>query len=1084
MKKKLVKPEPKPQPIEKQIVEGQQEEAPKEGEIIPILIKSLTGATLQTVISKQDPPMEIRQFLSESAETCYITHFDLYLGNVKLKDYVEPKFNPEIKSMDVIEMREVPYDEKASRYQLYRFRELLESRLDQLTISKPEGELPSAPDAQYPSFSTFIDEATETKELEESFDCDYSLSDSKFDSRVNFETEKFSLKAFVKLINATSSPVAQMIKSINFGGWNPAPGNRRLQGDFYYLVLETIEGKKYHITAGPNGFALNNSTDATFSPSLVKKTTFSPTLTTLVMSLSKHFSTVFPQVLNMRTKKHPYEVLQAPIAPFNWIQTFKNHTFDACRAEESQFKILGHDPRIQHRDWNEEFQTCKDLPHDKLEDRVIRERNLYRIHCEFVEAAKEGVKAIVNKTILPLNLGDAEPSQIFVQNGIFYSFSVDNKNPEKAFFGDEIAYQHSNNDLNGIRSINEVDTKDVYTLVTALINFKGYRVLCQSMPPGILSGETGTKHVYGSVDEGKKFNTEEKYQTIMSGLSTKLQTKEFIATDSEKKEYKLHFPVDCKGIVAGDNRFYILEICRTSPRDANFLDRPTACIRRELISRWYLKKFVEEMKLRQEENTKSTKSDDIKEETTKSEEIKEEKKEEIKEEKKIEINLQFNLAAFTDIDVPQEDKDAVKELSDWLKNAIVIEMAKQFSKEEIMILDGEKLSATLHDRGINVRYLGEIATLMTDAPHNKLVFEQEMFVRAAKHEFATLMRNTPITNQLKGIEKFLNSMWTSEAILALIQSKFGYKLTKMTPNVHVTRTFCRKVGLVLSGKDFNFGSQPYFVAADLIDFEPVVKHTVPTSHVAVSLLEAANHELNMGAIESALVFLQEAIQTYYQTHGPISLETAGAYLQLGNVMHALGDYQQAILTMHKALLIIRKISGHDSSEVAQLHHSIGVMCTYMRQPKYAIKHFLRARSILQLVHGSEHPLMHILLQDMAQTYLLLNAPIQANAALKQSLEIIERLYGKDNLKSAIAFVTVGSTLASQKRFKDALEYEKKANKILETVLGRIHESTVESQKRLEVYTQNAVKIQKESVVENFKQQQKLLSHNKTVQNKK
>jgi tetratricopeptide (TPR) repeat protein len=128
--------------------------------------------------------------------------------------------------------------------------------------------------------------------------------------------------------------------------------------------------------------------------------------------------------------------------------------------------------------------------------------------------------------------------------------------------------------------------------------------------------------------------------------------------------------------------------------------------------------------------------------------------------------------------------------------------------------------------------------------------------------------------------------------------------------------------------------------------------------------------------------------------------------------------------------------------------------------------------------------MHILLQDMAQTYLLLNAPIQANAALKQSLEIIERLYGKDNLKSAIAFVTVGSTLASQKRFKDALEYEKKANKILETVLGRIHESTVESQKRLEVYTQNAVKIQKESVVENFKQQQKLLSHNKTVQNKK
>jgi hypothetical protein len=44
------------------------------------------------------------------------------------------------------------------------------------------------------------------------------------------------------------------------------------------LAVETLEGKFYHITACPNGFYVNGSTDTIFDPSPMKKSTTNQTL--------------------------------------------------------------------------------------------------------------------------------------------------------------------------------------------------------------------------------------------------------------------------------------------------------------------------------------------------------------------------------------------------------------------------------------------------------------------------------------------------------------------------------------------------------------------------------------------------------------------------------------------------------------------------------------------------------------------------------------------------------------------------------------------------------------------------------------
>lgn len=56
------------------------------------------------------------------------------------------------------------------------------------------------------------------------------------------------------------------VKSMAFSGWNPPPGNRRLQGDLFYLEITTPETKQLFITASVSGFFVNQSTRTVFNP--------------------------------------------------------------------------------------------------------------------------------------------------------------------------------------------------------------------------------------------------------------------------------------------------------------------------------------------------------------------------------------------------------------------------------------------------------------------------------------------------------------------------------------------------------------------------------------------------------------------------------------------------------------------------------------------------------------------------------------------------------------------------------------------------------------------------------------------------
>jgi protein TIF31 len=86
--------------------------------------------------------------------------------------------------------------------------------------------------------------------------------------------------------------------------------------------------------------------------------------------------------------------------------------------------------------------------------------------------------------IPPLNPLDPERSQMYIYNNIFFSHAMDVRDFCKDIGGDRAAYIASNNDLKGVIAYNNVDIDELHTLLTAIIDYRGHRLIAQSIIPG------------------------------------------------------------------------------------------------------------------------------------------------------------------------------------------------------------------------------------------------------------------------------------------------------------------------------------------------------------------------------------------------------------------------------------------------------------------------------------------------------------------------------------------------------------------------------------------------------------------------
>jgi protein TIF31 len=88
--------------------------------------------------------------------------------------------------------------------------------------------------------------------------------------------------------------------------------------------------------------------------------------------------------------------------------------------------------------------------------------------------------------------------------------------------------------------------RGLYTLATAIVDYRGHRIVAQSIIPGILQREQTSNVVYGSIDNGKTIASEEKFHELMVQAGKALHFKENTVKDGEGKEFKICCPVESK----------------------------------------------------------------------------------------------------------------------------------------------------------------------------------------------------------------------------------------------------------------------------------------------------------------------------------------------------------------------------------------------------------------------------------------------------------------------------------------------------------------------------------------------------------
>ena len=356
-------------------------------------------------------------------------------------------------------------------------------------------------------------------------------------------------------------------------GWNPPPGNRKLQGDLMYLFVVTLEEKRFHITASSRGFHVNQSTEEDFNPKAGSPKLVYHSLIDLLGQISPLFKRNFASILKKRQQRHPFERVATPYQVYSWTSPHFEHTIDAIRAEDAFSSKLGYEEHIpgQTRDWNEELQTTRELSRKTLPERLLRERAIFKVHGDFVAAATRGAIAVIDGNVMAINPGEETKMQMFIWNNIFFSLGFDVRDHYKDLGGDAAAFVAPSNDLQGVKAYCAVDVEGLYTLGTVVVDYRGYRVTAQSIIPGILEREQEQSVVYGSVDFGKTVVTHPKYLELLGKAAQSLKILPHKVLNEKGSEVAICSSVECKGIIGNDGRHYILDLLRTFPPDVNFL---------------------------------------------------------------------------------------------------------------------------------------------------------------------------------------------------------------------------------------------------------------------------------------------------------------------------------------------------------------------------------------------------------------------------------------------------------------------------------------------------------------------------------
>ncbi|KAJ3118216.1 hypothetical protein HDU96_003256 [Phlyctochytrium bullatum] len=566
---------------------------------------------------------DLRQLILESNECQFYTCFNLEFEGKRLEDSLDLGSIPGFTPNSSLQMAEAPYNDRDMRVHLTRFREVLTNFKSSTSVM-----LGADAGVSYLSAVSGDHVIYSSPKVEKESDKSSKKAVAKNDpskptvfADYNFDEKKEDISALIPEVTPLTTD--QCLKSLTVSIWNPPPPQRRMAGDHMYLSVLTVEGVSLQITCAVTGFFVNRSTDKVFDPlPRAAKPCFSSTLPGCLSQASLGFQNRFPSLQAAILSRHPYEYFLGPMSYYPWVVRPETHEADLGRALDSVLLSAESLELMASRDWNEEIQSARELPRLQPPDRVLRDQMLQRHHTEFVDAACRAAVSIVSGAVPPMNPGDPEGLQMFIHAGIFFSHGNDAREAYERLGGAAAAHVAVSKDIDGISAVSALDVEGLYTVGTVVVDYKGHRLVGQSIIPGVLKrqqqqlelmqqqqasevskmegviehGQEGETEVveaeaadetktaaapaqslppvvaYGSIDSSKTISADEEFAVLAEKVAKGLHLAPHTVVDAEGKKFSLFTSVDSKGIVGDDGRRYLLDLARVMPLDIEFLE--------------------------------------------------------------------------------------------------------------------------------------------------------------------------------------------------------------------------------------------------------------------------------------------------------------------------------------------------------------------------------------------------------------------------------------------------------------------------------------------------------------------------------
>ena len=395
---------------------------------------------------------------------------------------------------------------------------------------------------------------------------------------------------------------------------------------------------------------------------------------------------------------------------------------------------------------------------------------------------------------------DDEEQHVFVYNQIFFSFAVGEADNAKDAATSDLnpTYTTTNHDLLGLRALQVIDIDGLHIIATCHVNYKGARVIAQSIIPGILTNTDQTSLTeYGSVDNGNTIHNNDEFNDLMKKLCQHLSIKECSVVDKDGNVHQIAGSIDIKGIRGTDKRKYLLDLVRLTPRDSNYLGKKHTnwLVRPELVRIFQKTRDIEyasnklaEFEKSEPEETKAVQEDaksyfDMNEEEKKQaveksrKEIEDKKAKQIKRLQMFDQYLKeapqfkYNLNIHTDVKLAEgdykDDEKTIRNLGDFISNTVIPKLIQNFESGENVPTDNENLAEILHSQGLNTRYIGKISKSIEEGklPHIKSLLERWMVCRCAANVFNDLVKGVPSSGVSKFIAHFCNILLAPEHII-------------------------------------------------------------------------------------------------------------------------------------------------------------------------------------------------------------------------------------------------------------------------------------------------------------------------------